>query len=80
VVATDISPAILEFAQRRAIAAGLTNVATADLDGENLDVEPAHFDAVISRLGVVYFPDRAAFYAGVRRALKPGGRIGLIVY
>jgi SAM-dependent methyltransferase len=80
VVATDISTTILEYAQRRATAAGLTNVATAELDGENLDVQPAHFDAVISRLGVVYFPDRAAFYAGARQALKRGGRIGLIVY
>jgi SAM-dependent methyltransferase len=80
VLLTDISPAILRYAQRRAAAAGLTNVAAVECDGEDLDVEPAHFDAVICRLGAIYFPDRAAFYAGARRALGPGGRIGLIVY
>jgi hypothetical protein len=28
------------------------------LDGERLDVDPASFDAVISRLGLIYFPDQ----------------------
>jgi hypothetical protein len=35
---------------------------------------------VISRVGLIYFPDRAAALAGMRRALKPGGRVGAIVY
>jgi SAM-dependent methyltransferase len=81
VLATDLSPTILEFAARDARAAGLANVATRELDGEALAALPAGgFDAVISRLGLIYFPDRAASLAGMRQVLAPGGRIGLVVY
>jgi ubiquinone/menaquinone biosynthesis C-methylase UbiE len=81
VLATDLSPTILEYAARDARAAGLANVATRELDGEALAALPAGgFDAVISRLGVIYFPDRAAALAGMRHVLAPGGRIGLVVY
>ena len=80
VLATDISPAILARAQRRFELAGLANAATRVMDGEGPAVEPGYFDAVISRLGVIYFPDRAAALAGARTALRPGGRLGVIVY
>jgi len=80
VLATDISPNILEFAMRSAQAAGLDNVETRVMDGENLDVEEGSFDAVISRVGLIYFPDQHKALSGMRRALKPGGRVGAIVY
>jgi SAM-dependent methyltransferase len=80
VLATDISPNLLEFARRRAREAGLGNVETAVLDGERLDVPEASFDAVISRVGFIYFPDRQAALRGMWRALKPGGRLAGIVY
>ncbi|HVH24647.1 MAG TPA: methyltransferase domain-containing protein [Pseudonocardia sp.] len=80
VLATDISPAILAFAATAAAAAGLGNVRTQVLDGEQLDVEPAGFDAVISRLGLIYLPDQPRALAGVYRALRPGGRVAVIVY
>jgi SAM-dependent methyltransferase len=80
VLATDISPSILDFAANEAQKAGLGNVATRAMDGERLDVEPAFFDAAISRLGLIYFPDRGGALAGIRRALRPGGRVGAIVY
>ena len=80
VLATDISPAILAYTAATATAAGLTNVRTRELDGERLDVEAGAFDAVISRLGLIYLPDRAAALAGQYRALRPGGRVAAIVY
>lgn len=80
VLATDISSNILDFAARKARAAGLTNVETRVLDGETLDVEPEAFDAVISRVGLIYFPDQQKALAGMRRALKPNGRVAAIVY
>src|SRR4051794_23765492 len=80
VLATDISPAILGHARTEAERAGLTNVAVRELDGEALDVEPAAYDAVISRVGLIYFPDRAAALAGMRRALRPAGRIAAVTY
>ena len=80
VLATDISGNILDFAARRALDEGLSNVATRVMDGEALEVVPGSFDAVISRVGFIYFPDQQAAFAGMRRALKPGGRLAGVVY
>lgn len=81
VVATDISPTILTFAAKAAAEAGLTNVETLEADGENLDAVPEGiFDQVISRLGLIYFPDQQAALAGMRRALDDGGKVSAIVY
>src|SRR3954452_13407737 len=80
VLATDISPEILARAEQAAHDAGLPWVSVRVLDGEELDVEPGAFDAVISRVGFIYFPDQAAAFAGMRRALRPGGRLAGVVY
>jgi SAM-dependent methyltransferase len=80
VLATDISPAILRYAKSEAERAGLDNIAVREVDGEALDVETSAFDAVISRVGLIYFPDRRTALAGMLRALRPGGRIATITY
>jgi ubiquinone/menaquinone biosynthesis C-methylase UbiE len=80
VIATDISPAILAYAAKAASDAGLTNVSTLEADGEALAVPEASFDAVISRVGLIYFPDQQAALAGMRAALRPGGRLAAVVY
>ena len=81
VLATDISPTILTYAAKAAADAGLGNVDTLEADGEALDVlDPGSFDAAISRLGLIYFPDQQQALAGMRRALRPGGRLAAIVY
>lgn len=81
VLATDISPAILEYAAAAAREAGLSNVATRELDGEMLDEVPAEsFDAVISRVGLIYFPNQQKALLGMRGALEPDGRVAAIVY
>ena len=81
VLATDISVNILDFAEGAAREAGLTNVETRVMDGENLDtLADDSFDAVISRVGLIYFPDQQKALTGMRRVLKPGGKIAAIVY
>lgn len=80
VLATDISPEILRYAERAALEAGLTNLTTRESDAEALDAEPASFDAAISRLGLIYLPDRAAALGAIHRALKPGGHVASINY
>lgn len=80
VLATDLSSNILERAALAAQFAGFPNVATRVMDGEQLEVDAAFFDAVISRLGLIYFPDQRRALASAHRALKPGGRIAAIVY
>jgi SAM-dependent methyltransferase len=80
VLATDISPAILRFVESEAARSGLANVGVREMDGEGLDVDEGFYDAVISRLGLIYFPDRQAALRGMLRALRPGGRLGAITY
>lgn len=81
VLATDISPAILRHARVAAGQAGLANVDTMELDGERHDLLPAaSFDAAVSRVGLIYFPDQQRALAGIRHALKPGGRFAAVVY
>lgn len=81
VLATDISPAILRFAADEAAAAGLSNVATLEADGEDLTgVAVGSFDAAISRVGLIYFPDQARALQEICRALRPEGRVSAIVY
>ena len=38
------------------------------------------FDAVVSRVELIYFPDQMKALQGIRQALKPGGWFSAIVY
>lgn len=80
VLATDISPTILTYAERAAAAQGVANLASQAMDGEHLDLPDATFDVVLSRVGLIYFPDRARALAEIRRVLVPGGRVAALVY
>lgn len=80
VLATDISSNILEFAAENARAQGYANIETHVADGEALDVPPASFDAAISRVGLIYFPDQQAALASIRKALKSSRRFAAVVY
>ncbi len=80
ILATDISSNILAFAASEAKKANLTNIETRTVDGEKLDVPESSFDVAISRVGLIYSPDQQGALAGIKRALKPGGRFGAIVY
>ncbi len=80
VLATDISSNILDFAQQAARHAGLKNVETKVVDGENLELPENSFDVVISRVGLIYFPDQQKALTGMKRVLKSGGRVAAITY
>src|SRR3990170_4299133 len=80
VLATDISPGILEFAKENARRAGYGNVETKAADGENLGVEEASFDAAVCRLGLMLYPDPLKGLREIYRALKPGARLATMVF
>ena len=81
VLATDISPAILEYAAQAAADVGLTNVSSLEADGEDLSAVPDEsIDAAISRVGLIYFPDRHRALAEICRTLRRGGRLSSVVY
>jgi SAM-dependent methyltransferase len=81
VLATDISPTILEYAAKMAADAGLDNVTTLEADGEDLSAVPDEsFDAAISRVGLIYFPDQHRALTEIRRTLRSGGRLSSVVY
>jgi ubiquinone/menaquinone biosynthesis C-methylase UbiE len=81
VLATDISPTILEFAESAAKLAGFRNVQTKTIDGEQLaDLDADPFDAVISRVGLIYFPDQQKALTGMKHQLKNEGKVAAMVY
>jgi SAM-dependent methyltransferase len=80
VLATDIAANMLAYGDQEARQRGFTQFATRVMDGENLDLAAGTFDAVLSRVGLIYFPDRQRALAEMRRVLKPGGRLAVAVY
>jgi ubiquinone/menaquinone biosynthesis C-methylase UbiE len=79
VLSTDLSANLARLAAENARARGLdaTRFEARVMDGERLDLPDASFDAALSRLGVIYFPDRTRALGEIRRILKPGGRVAL---
>jgi SAM-dependent methyltransferase len=81
VLATDISPTILEYAGSTAKLAGFNNVRTRVIDGEALDeLDVGPFDAVISRVGLIYFPDQQKALTGMKQQLRENGKVAAMVY
>ena len=79
VLATDISPTMLEFVTEQARIADLANIAIHACAAENLPRNQVPFDAAICRLGLMLMPSPAAAVAAVRDVLRPGGRLSGLV-
>ena len=80
VLATDLSPAILEHAKSNALRAGFRNVRTQVADGERLDMDGGSFDAAVCPLGLMLFPEPLQGLRQMYRALKPGGGVCTMVF
>ena len=80
VLATDISPAILRSPQRRPSARVPRTSPPVPWTAKTSIWPTRSFDVVISRVGLIYFPDQQRALREMRRVLVPGGRVAAIVY
>jgi ubiquinone/menaquinone biosynthesis C-methylase UbiE len=78
VVASDLTPEMLEQVKKLAAEKSLGNMETAIADAEALPFPDQSFDLVTCRIAPHHFPDIAKFLAEVRRVLKPGGTFALV--
>jgi SAM-dependent methyltransferase len=79
-VSTDISPAMVEVARRRAAELGIMNAQFEAADAQAMPFPSVSFDAAICRWGYMLMPDPRAALAETRRVLRPGGRLTLAVF
>lgn len=79
-ISTDLTPAMVEVARRRAVELGLRNVEHIVLDAEGIELEDDSVDGVLCRWGYMLMPDPAAALSETCRVLRPGGRLALAVW
>ena len=75
VVGVDMTPAMLEKARANAAHLGLENVEFRQGYMEQLPIEDAEADVVISNGVINLSPDKETVFREIARVLKPGGRI-----
>jgi SAM-dependent methyltransferase len=79
-VGIDLSAAAVAQARRRAEDEGLRNVAFERADAQVHRFPDRRFDLAISRFGTMFFGDPVAAFANIGRALRPGGRLVMLVW
>lgn len=70
IVATDLNQPMLDHAMRIGTS---RPVAWRQADAMRLPFGDGSFDAVVCQFGSMFFPDKAAAFAEVKRVLRPGG-------
>lgn len=73
VLATDLSPRMIDRLQERAGECGLTNVEVAAVGAEQIDVVD-EFDVALCSLGMMYVPSPTDAVAAMHWSLRPEGR------
>jgi SAM-dependent methyltransferase len=76
----DISAPAIERARRLATTEGLGNVSFEHADAQVHRFPHHHFDVAVSRFGTMFFADPVAAFANVGRALRPAGRLVMLVW
>ncbi|MGE3341806.1 MAG: class I SAM-dependent methyltransferase [Vicinamibacterales bacterium] len=80
VTATDVNEAMLSALRANAVADGVANIETKVCDAHQLPFADETFDLATSRFGVMFFADTRAALREIKRVLKPGGRVTLLVW
>jgi SAM-dependent methyltransferase len=76
----DLSGQMIELARRLAAGEVIANAQFEQADAQTHPFPAGSFDVAISRTGTMFFGDPAAAFANVARALRPGGRLALLVW
>ena len=77
VIGVDMTAEMIDRARKNAEKFGFINVEFRYGDIENLPVEDASVDVVISNCVINLVPDKRRVYAEIFRVLKPGGRFSI---
>jgi SAM-dependent methyltransferase len=80
VLGVDVSAPAIERARELALAEGLRNVTFERADAQVYRFPQERFDLAISRFGTMFFDDPGAAFANIRRALRPAGRLVMMVW
>jgi SAM-dependent methyltransferase len=78
VLGVDVSAVAVERARARTD--GLDNVTFEHADAQVHDFAPGSFDVAISRFGTMFFADPVAAFTNIGQALRPGGRLVMLVW
>ncbi len=77
VLASDLSPEMVEAAKRTCAAAGLSNVEVSEQGLDWLDIPTGELHGLICRYGYMFANDPAAALIEARRVVSPGGRFAM---
>lgn len=77
---TDPSEGMVKAARDEADRRGLTNIRLHQCPAAQLPFPDNCFDAAVSRLAVMFFPDAIAGLSEILRVLKPGGNLSFVVW
>ena len=75
----DCCEAFLDFGRKEVAEKGLTNVSFVEGDAQSHAFEPS-YDFVFSRFGTMFFENPVRGLRNMRTALKPGGKMTMIVW
>jgi ubiquinone/menaquinone biosynthesis C-methylase UbiE len=80
VTATDVSTGMVEVARANARRSGVLNMDFRHADMQALPFADSSFDAVTSKIGIMYAVDLTKTVSEIRRVLRPGGRMAFAVW
>jgi SAM-dependent methyltransferase len=80
VVGVDISGPMVDVARKRAVAAGVDNVRFELGDAQTAPLDENRYDAVVSRLGIMFFNNPVVAFMRLRRATRTGGRFAAVCW
>ena len=80
VTCTDAIDEMVRAAEREAVRRKLTNITFRHCTADSLPFSDNKFDATVSRLGVMFFPDPLNALRETLRVTKPGGSLAFVVW